>query len=382
MADIISDGLATLVSEMETLEKWSNIVPIDKEVGRRLAEQAKDDNPEFPIVRVEEGWSENGRLWDGEELVSIARQINELEPVGHLGHIPDDKWGDEFGNPQTLWLGAITRKEPSQQKDRKGEEVMALYAKGYNLPGAAIRGYLSTRIVRGVSWKGRCDKPIAIPGRGVQMRGFVLKAFDWARKHSEGMPTARLVALSSEMEGGSTVDAIEVGKITPEQLEQANPNLVTLLKGQGAAEGQALVSEMEEKVTKADGDTKLVAKLRSMLGLKEEDDLLTKITELKDKSGAMIQSTFESLLDGILGQKVPDENSRKVARRLIMAGVNVAEMDGKDEALVGEMVEDVFNTDEDIKRLVSEQTAGRNVNHSSGERENGNSSLVSGVAKL
>jgi hypothetical protein len=206
----IGDDKPTLVGEMKVDEaelgyvaemvtepaKLDNFVPGTSAKAKAIADGAGDEHPEFPVVRVEEGWSNNGRLWDAESLVSIAEQVREMEPVAHLGHMREEDLATAFPEPQTTWLNATTKIEPSQQKDRKGEPVTVFYAAGYNLPGAKVRTYLKSRAVRGVSWLGF---GLGIPGSGQGSTGrdFTLKALDWARKHAEGMPTASVVAIAA-----------------------------------------------------------------------------------------------------------------------------------------------------------------------------------------
>lgn len=168
----------------------------DTVVGRakNVAEMADDDDPMFVVVRTEEGESRSGREYDGSILESIAEQINAKEPVAHLGHIPDHQLDTALPDPQTKWLGAVTRMEGSRLPERMGKMVKTIYVAGYCLKGAKIRDYIKTGVVDSTSWQGRAAQK-AVAGR-VKVERFVLDSLDWSRKGAQGMPTASVVALA------------------------------------------------------------------------------------------------------------------------------------------------------------------------------------------
>jgi hypothetical protein len=377
----IGDDKPTLVGEMKVDEaelgyvaemvtepaKLDNFVPGTSAKAKAIADGAGDEHPEFPVVRVEEGWSNNGRLWDAESLVSIAEQVRELEPVAHLGHMREEDLATAFPEPQTTWLNATTKIEPSQQKDRKGEPVTVFYAAGYNLPGAKIRTYLKSRAVRGVSWLGFASE-IPVPGKGVQVRDFTLKALDWARKHAEGMPTAAVVAIASEQTGGGiTVGDKALSAVTPDEFKKENPNGYALLVQEVTAEKDVLIGEMEEKVKEGDKVKTLLGDIRKALNIAEDADPLAAIATAMQKLGAEAKVVYEKLLDKELVKRVPgDDDDSKAQRALVRRLVFSTEMTDKlkdvaDEAaaekLVSEQVESSFNDDEMVKKLISEQTA-------------------------
>ena len=358
-----ASGEMGLVFEMITdPAKLSDLVPIDgiTEKAASIAQAAKDDSPEFPVVRVEEGWSESGRLWPAAELDSIVKQTNELEPVGHLGHIPDDQASTAFPDVQTTWLGAIAKTEPSKQKNRVGEMVKVAYFAGYNHKGAKIRSLLPARAVRGISWWGRAhQKPI--PGRGVEMSGFELKAIDWARKLSEGMPTSRVVAIASEMEGDK-MDK-DLSQVTPAEFKEHNPNAHALIVQEAQEEQKATIGEMEEKLTKAEEQEQLLQQITKALKVDDPSKALDAIGSLMTKLGDKAKQTVEKLVGDVLTEKVKDENTRKLVAGLIAQPV--AEMESKVEELpdeeaakkfVGEQIDAIFNENELVKQVVGEQS--------------------------
>jgi hypothetical protein len=355
------------VTEMVTdAAKLDTFVPGSSVKAKALAEGAGDDHPEFPVVRVEEGWSNNNRLWDAEELVNIAEQVREMEPVAHLGHIKEEDLGTAFPDPQTTWLNATTRIEPSQQKDRKGEPVTVFYAAGYNLPGAKVRTYLKTRAVRGVSWLG-FGREVKVPGKGVQVKDFKLKALDWSRKHAEGMPTASVVAVTSEQTGGTTVGDKALSQVTPEEFKKENPNGYSLLVSEAIQEKDDLIAEQEEKIKVGDKANDLLGDVRKALGVSDDADPLAAIAALTQKLGEEAKKVYAKLLDKELVKRIPgDDDEAKEHRALVRRLVFQSEMEDKlkdatDEdagaKLVSEQVEKTFNEDEMVKKLISEQTA-------------------------
>jgi hypothetical protein len=353
-------GEVGIVSEMLTdPKKLADLVPVAG-IGQKassIAEAMEDDAPQFPVVRVEAGWSNNKRLWTGAQLRSIAEQVNALEPVGHLGHIPDNEAGTAFPDPQTTWLGAIVKQEPSQLKERMGEMVDVFYIGGYNHPGAKIRSLWKARAVRGISWWGNGDvKPI--PGKGVEVTNFVVKAVDWARKLGEGMPTSSIVTVTGEMEG--KVDK-ELSQVTPEEFKKENPNGYALLVREALDEQQDTISEMEAKVTEGDKAKSLLTKACEAIGITDPDKLVEELTSLKEKVGVKATAMVKTALDALLEEKIPNEERRTLARRLLPVGeMELKASDCKTQEdvtkLVGEMTDKAFNEDDVIQGIVSEMS--------------------------
>jgi hypothetical protein len=179
MTGEVVGAIAEMVTDANKLNAFD---PSWGAMGAALATAAEDDKPEYAVVRVEEGWSGSRRLWTGRELESIVSQTNTLQPVGHLGHIPDDQacFSDALSRRQR-GSAAITKTEPSKQKARLGEMVKVAYFAGYNLPGAKIGRTSRARAVRGISWWGKAIR-LSFPARAYRSRAFKLKALDWARK--------------------------------------------------------------------------------------------------------------------------------------------------------------------------------------------------------
>lgn len=357
VGEMFDTGEVGSIAEMVTdAARLDSFIPGASARGAELAQAAGDDSPDFVVIRVEEGWSRSRRLWSGQELESIAEQTNRLQPVGHLGHIPDDQAATSMPDPQTTWIAATVKEELSQQKDRKGETVKVAYFAGYNLAGSKIRGYLKAKAVRGISWWGTGEQ-VAIPGKGVQVKGFQLRALDWARKLSEGMPTSSVVAMAKEMEEGSM--AKELAQVTPEEFKSENPNGYALIVAQATADSDKRIAEMETEIEAAQEDKKLLAEARKALKLDEGGDILGTLATVMSKLGDKAKATLDAALAKILEEKVPDEAQRKLVLRLLPVGEMETKLeDAKPEdsdKLIAEMVDDAIDTDDTIKTVIGEQ---------------------------
>ena len=344
--------IAEMVTEPSRLD---NFIPGASAKGAELVQATGDDHPEFAVVRVEEGWSGSKRLWTAKEVESIVRQTNTLQPVGHLGHIPDDQISTAFPPPQTTWFAATTKIEPSKQKDRMGESVTTAYFAGYNLPGADIRKLIPAKAVRGISWWGSGDA-VRVPGKGVEVKGFVLKALDWARKLSEGMPSSSVVAVTGEQE---TQMAKELAQVTPEEFKAENPNGYALLVSEATKEKDATIGEQEAKITEGDEAKDMLTKVCEALGIDDPAKLLQAVADLKTRIGDKAKDTLAVSLDKLLKEKVPDEQQRALVARLLPVGeMESAVADAKDTAdadkIIGEMVDKAFNDDDTIKSVIGE----------------------------
>jgi hypothetical protein len=362
----LDDGMGVIAEMISDPAKLSSF-GFDQTVISRasgLRDALEDDKPEYPVVRVEEGWSGSKRLWNARELDSIVAQTNSLEPVGNLGHIKDEDASTAFGDPQTTWIGALAKTEPSQQKDRLGEQVRVAYFAGYNHPGAKVRGLIRAKAVRGISWWGNAEQ-VPVPGKGVEVRGFTLKALDWARKLSEGMPTSRIVAVTSEME--DKMDK-ELSQVTPDEFERENPNAYTLIFERGKAESAKTIGEMETAVAAGDTAKDILAEVRKSLKMDEkasDGDILTVLAAAMAKIGVKAKALLKDALDRALLERIPgDDDAAKNQRALVARLLPVGEMEDKlsdakededTDKIVGEMLDTAFNTDDTIKQIVGEQ---------------------------
>jgi hypothetical protein len=342
-------------SEMAT--DAGEIVQLDPARVQQLIDATSDQSPQFPILRVEGGTSGNGNHWSDEILRDVAEQINREEPVAYLGHIKPEDDGYAFPEPQTIWLKAVTR-------DEAGKTV--LYVKGYNFPQAKIREYLRTGVTRVASWRGKANGPVM--GGVRYIKQFKLESFDWSRKGKQGM-SAHVVALATEMEGSE--QDVEIGKLTLAELQAGNPSLVDLIKGEGKKEAEATISEMEPKVEAAGQADETFKKLRDVLGIDDSVDIVQAVGDVVEKVENTATTTLREKIADIVGGKVKGDRARSAVMRL----VPVSEMEGKSDDDLAKSVEELFDTDEDIKAIVSEMEGGAGPLTNSGN-DNGKGNQV------
>lgn len=333
--------------------------------GREAAEALGDDAPQFVVVRTEEGVSRTGRLYDGTVLESIAEQVNTMQPVAHLGHIPDHELQTAFPKPQTKWIGAITKFEPSKLASNSGKNVKVIYTAGYNLPDAEVRNYITAGLVDSTSWQGRATQT-PIPGRGVRVSKFDLHSIDWSRKGSEGMETAKVVAIAREMKEGHTHmdgDGKSLAEVTPEEFEKENPNGYALLVNKISAGHSDVVREMQEKLDASEADKTLLAKVRETLKVAADADPLEKLVKLMTTLSERARELVSSEVEKLLTDRIADEGDRKTAIRLLSQPVMEMQdkaVDMKDDdavkAMVREMLDSTITNDEIVREMISEST--------------------------
>lgn len=333
-------------------------VPLDPKTVNRIKKEMEDDNPQFPVIKVEEGTSKNKIKWGGDILANIAEQINENQPVGYLGHIKpeDERW--VLPPPQTWWLKGVTKKE--------GDKTV-LYVKGYNLPDEPIRRYVKAGVVNSVSWHGKAAVQ-HMKGGIQQVKEFALESIDWSRKGKAAM-SARLVTVAAEMEGEEESGVSDISKVTVAELKADNPNLYQLIVNETEAEQKEKVEELADKAKEAESHNALFAKLREVLHVDDKADILEAVTSVVTKVEEIGRKNVNERLSAILSEKIKDEDARAVVMRLMP----VSEMSELDDTKLKEKVNETIDKDDSIKAIVNRFSGspaplkGRNVS----EMENG-----------
>ena len=244
--------------------------------------------------------------------------------------------------------------------------MTVLYAAGYNLANAPVRALIKGKAVRGVSWWGRGEQR-QIPGKGVEVVNFTLKHLDWARKGAEGMPSTSIVAIASEMTGGTTVGDKALSAVTPEEFKTENPNGYALIFAAGQAAGDQLVAEMKDEATKAEPAVSFMQKVRALLGLKEDDgsDPYDALVTMFNRLGEEAKAMTNKAIDKMLAKEIPDEQKRAVVKRLLPIGEMVEKVKGlpsdadeeKVESVISEMYSANVDKDDVLKGIIGEQTA-------------------------
>jgi hypothetical protein len=359
----------------ETTLDAARIVRIDDALLKEMTDG--DPTPQFVVVDIEEGESNNKIVYDRRFFESVAGQVNTKHPAGYLGHKHFQGLDKEdlLPDPQVVWLGATVTQEG-------GKSVLS--AKGYLLPqeeGGKARAWIKRQAINSVSWAGDAVLELSSGGK-YRVKEFLLESIDFARKNRAGMGNQRLRVVT-EMEGSSQVDDDDVkgivGRLTFHELKEYNPGLVTVIKEQTKDEvkeetATAVQAKVDELTTKHDQEMKavpeitLMQKVRELLGIKEDDatadpvaTLATILERLDDMGKKFVQNWFNT---EILEKKVPNEKARKLVGRLIP----VTEMAGdfrsergieKIKADLEGKADDLIENDTDIQVVIKEMSSTR-----------------------
>jgi hypothetical protein len=325
-------------------------VPLDPKIVNKIKLEMEDDDPQFPVIKLEAGVSKNKFEWTPEILESIAEQVNENQPVGYLGHIKpeDERW--VLPAPQTWWLKAVTKSDGKKK---------ALYVKGYNLPDEPIRKYNKAGVVNSVSVHGKASVQ-HVKGGIQRVAEFALESIDWSRKGKSAM-SARLVTVAAEMEGKEDNEVSDLSKVTIAEVKTEAPSLYQLIVNEAQAEQNEKIEELEEKVKDVDENVTLFAKLRDALGIDEKTDILDAVVQMITKIEDAGRKTVNEKLSEILGEKIKDDDARSVVMRLMP----VSEMADLDDDALKVKVNEMIDNDEGIKSIIN-RVAG-----SPGPRKNG-----------
>jgi len=328
----------------------SGMVPLSPDAVAEIT--TGDDDPKFATFIIESGWSKSKRYWGAELFANVAEQINDGggEPiVGYLGHIRPEDDAYSFPEIQLQWVKARVQ--------RAGDKAR-LAVKAYVLPGTHARNYLRRGIARTVSWRG---KAIQVPyEKGVRVSEFDIESIDLSRPRKAGM-SARLVgALTSEMseEGGNSVKPEEIAALSENELRAHAPTLVKSIEDAATKPLTEKVSEMETKDENSKPVLAIVPQLRAVLGLDDKADDVTVLSKAVEQIKAAGKSLRDSIVDAVLTKKKFND---PILRRLI-----TSEMAGKeftitgnseaDEKTVTEMVNSIVDSDDSLKKAVSEMT--------------------------
>jgi hypothetical protein len=328
------------VSEM--VGDVSGIVKLNKTRVAELTEAYEDEHPQFPILRVEAGLSGNGNNWPDAILHNVAEQINKDEKPGYWGHIPPDRVGYDYPDPETLWLGAVVKKE-------SGKDV--LYVKGYNIPGGRARRHSKSGLARLTSWAGKASGKVVGGVRHIET--FRLSSIDWARPGSQGM-NAAVAGYATEMKEGEVAE-VDWAKATLADIERENPSLFKLMKARVEEEMEDSISEMKKDADAGKESETIFSKLRKLLGIGDDADVVEAVTEVVSKVDAIGTGELkERVLTALTKHLKGDEPKVKATRATVMRLFPVTEMVGKDDGEIEKAVETFLAEDAEASVLVTE----------------------------
>lgn len=352
MADLLE-----IFEEFDTVAEFASdaaagMVPLSAEIVSEIT--AGDDDPKFATFVIESGWSKSRRYWGPELFENVAEQINNGEPiVGYLGHIAQADDAYAFPEIQLQWMKARVH--------RAGDKAR-LAVKAYVLPGTKGRDYLRRGLVKSVSWRGGAAQ---VPfEKGVRVNQFQLESIDLSRPRKAGM-SARLVgALTSEMEseeGGNSVKPEEIAALQPNELRAHNAGLVESIEADARKPLETKVAEMESDKAKAEPVLNLIPEFRKALGLADDVDELGTVQAVITHLRAQGKKLRETVLDSVLAKRLKggEEGDRVLLRRVLVGEMMNREISltgdaTADEKVVSEMVNEIIDGDESMKKMVSE----------------------------
>jgi hypothetical protein len=321
-----------IVAEMTGAKQAADeLIQLDAELVKAVV--GDDPNPMFVTIEVlNESVSTNGRFYDRETIIDIARQINEKHPDGYKGHLTDAERDHKVPDAETIWLGA--RVIDDQGKAR-------LIAKGYVLPEARSRRSILKRasaIKRNVavSIYGTSRVVRDAAKKALRVFDFDLESVDWTRPGSEGVRNSGIFAVTAEMSSGKNNEgedmtlAEALASASAQDIKaHAKPEVVAEMTREAVeaekASSRTVVSEMTSlKETLGDNPVQVVAEMQSQL------------------------TKFE--LEKELNTKVSDKAARKMVERMV-----VSEMKSDAALKPAEAVAKVLES-EDGKAVIAEMT--------------------------
>lgn len=308
--DYLHDSFES-VSEMIVGSKVGDDIPLAKGIDLEDL-KAGDKNPMFVVVRVlSETVSRNGNAYTREVLESVRDQIMEKKPDGFLGHLDEDERATKFPDPQTIWIGAKLTTDNSGQAQ--------LIAKGYVLPGANIRTYLSKSAKAGkqvsVSVYGQASRRFIRSKKHYEIDTFNLESIDWARSGAQGVENANLLAITSEsMKTRKDI----IASATKDELVELNPDVVSEIAEEAKEE---VISEMDSKA-KAPKPSKEATEALATLGeMKEQlgEKPLEAIAEMQNDLSFASSRLSEMTANSELEERVSDPVARKVIKSMVVS---------------------------------------------------------------
>lgn len=349
----ITEVFGDIVSEMTG--DPSGMVQLSPEVVALATDG--DNDPKFATFVIESGWSKSNRYWGPELFSDVASEINTAaingEPlVGYLGHIKPEDDPYTFPEIQLQWLGA--------RKLAGDGEKARLAVKAYVLPETKGRDYLRRKLVRTVSWRGKVAQEAF--QKGVKIKKFMIESIDLARPRSAGMSAAMVGGLTSEMEGGDTeVKPEEIAALSENELRAHCPTLVATIEAAARKPLEERVSEMTTEAETVKPTLDLLPGLRKVLGLDENTEdlnvLQAAITSLKEQGKQLRDTVLASVLSKKFGDKDTGLLKQVLVGEMRERDITLTGDPEKDEKAVSEMVNEIIDGSDDLKKVVSEMEA-------------------------
>lgn len=380
-SEMLDIDLHIIGGEQDTGEVKVPNIPIS--IKADVDEMTKGDKSidKFIYAYSDSGVSKNKRNWRPVIMDSIARQVMELMPPGHYGHMKPEDIGYVMPPPVITWFGAMT--------ERLSDDANRLWLKGYIIPleeGNNLKTYIRTKAVDSISvWGGLTLLPNEETGVA-DVLDIDLKSIDISGKLKEGLHSG-IVKLAGEMEeknnvptntgsgeqnkkgGNQSMDRLEVIKgLTADEIRSHNPVLFEGLK-QGVldsinvdAKNRALLTaagEMEtvEQAVGAKGADAVkavqtyksfVGEMEAVLGMETNSatipslsEITTKVKGFVEKSG--IVDKLSAIIKPDAGQDVVQKAEAMVATERVAKNTqNIETVKAKFAELTADISNDVI----------------------------------------
>ena len=329
------------ISEMDA--GVEDYVPLDPSTVNKIKKEMEDDNPQFPVIRVESRESvetrSSGRLTFSRALRSRSTRTSPSVISGT--------------SSLRMTNGCYRRRRRGGSKAShvsEGDKTV-LYVKGYNLPDEPIRRYVKAGVVNSVSWHGKAAVH-HVKGGVQRVKEFALESIDWSRKGKAAM-SARLVTVAAEMESGEEESSVtELAKVTVSELKAENPSLYQLIVNETEAAQEEKIEKLEADAQEVEDHRTLFAKIREALHIDDKVDVLEAIVAVQTKLDEIGKKNIAERLTAILSEKIKDDNARAVVTRLMP----VSEMEDLDDEALKKKVNETIDSDESIKAIVNRFT--------------------------
>lgn len=258
-----------------------------------------DQEPFFATVRIRSGRGDQGTgpEYGDHILQSLEEQINSKRPPGYKGHQDPEKIDWEYREPVTAWVGA----KYTTTEEGKGELVV----KGYVPPTAQD---LRTQLKLAESGADVVNSVSIFGVRGVeddQVKTFDLWSLDWTPKGRNGMQTELLKVSGEQAKEEEDMALSREEVIASLKAEEVPEHLVERIQ-QSALEGVS-------------GKAALADEIRSLLGLKEDDDDDKVIERIQEFVVSEETAQLEEALEEVLEEKV--ESKAEMARAAVKDAV-------------------------------------------------------------
>ena len=158
-------------------------VPDDFDISEKfdLKQITKSDKSKdkFIYAYTVSGISANNRDWTPGVVKSIAQQVLDKLPVGHLGHIKPEDVGYALPEPQVVWFGS--------KVEELDDGSVRVWLKGYVLPTAEkAKIWIKAKAIDSISVWGKVR--YVMEGDIQKILSVDLKSIDLSRKLGEGLP--------------------------------------------------------------------------------------------------------------------------------------------------------------------------------------------------